>query len=83
MRVLVTGSSGQLGATIAEQLSAGHEPVSIDLVAGKWTQHVMSITDRAAVFQVVGGIDAIIHTASLHHPHLTTHSRQAFAERNS
>jgi len=42
----------------------------------------MSITDRPAVFQIVRGVDAIIHTASLHHPHLATHSRQAFVDTN-
>lgn len=82
MRVLVTGSSGQLGAAIAERLSTGHEPFGIDLVPGRWTQCVMSITDRPAVLQVVRGVDAIIHTASLHHPHLATYSRQAFVDTN-
>ena len=82
MRVLVTGSSGQLGATVAEQISADHELVGIDLVPGRWTQHVMSITDRTAVFEVVREVDAIIHTASLHQPHVATHPRQAFVDTN-
>jgi UDP-glucose 4-epimerase len=82
MRILVTGSSGQLGATIAEQLSHAHEPLGIDIVPGKWTQQVMSTTDRTAIFQVVKMVDAIIHTASLHHPHLETHARQAFIDTN-
>ena len=82
MRVLVTGSSGQLGATVAEQTSADHELVGIDLVPGRWTRHMMSITDRVAVFEVIREVDAIIHTASLHQPHVTTHSRQAFIDTN-
>src|SRR5579859_1707683 len=82
MRVLVTGSSGQLGATVAELLSTGHEPVGIDLIPGRWTQRVMSIVDRAAVFEAAREVDAIIHTASLHHPHVATHSRQAFVDTN-
>ena len=82
MRVLVTGSSGQLGATVAEQISADHELVGIDLVPGRWTRHVMSITERPAVFEVVREADAIIHTASLHQPHVATHSRQAFVDTN-
>lgn len=82
MRVLVTGSSGHLGAAVAEQLSTSHEPIGIDLVPGRWTQRVMSIADRAAVFEVVREVDAIIHTASLHQPHVATHSRQAFVDTN-
>jgi UDP-glucose 4-epimerase len=83
MRILVTGSSGQLGATIAEQLhSLHHEPFGIDLIPGRWTQQVVSTTDRAAVMQMVKMVDAIIHTASLHHPHLTTHARQDFIDTN-
>ncbi len=82
MRALVTGSSGHLGAAIAEQLSRSHEPIGIDLVPGKWTKRVMSIVDRAAVFQIVREVDAILHTASLHQPHVATHSRQVFVDTN-
>ena len=82
MRILVTGSSGQLGAAVAEQVSTSHEPIGIDLVPGRWTQHVMNITDRTAVFEVVREVDAIIHTASLHQPHVAIHSRRAFIDTN-
>ena len=67
---------------MAELLSTGHEPVGIDLIPGRWTQRVMSIVDRAAVFEAAREVDAIIHTASLHHPHVATHSRQAFVDTN-
>jgi UDP-glucose 4-epimerase len=82
MRILVTGSSGQLGSAIVEQLSHAHEPLGIDIVPGKWTQQVVSTTDRAGIFQVVKQVDAIVHTASLHQPHLETHSWQAFIDTN-
>jgi UDP-glucose 4-epimerase len=82
MRILITGSSGRIGAAIAEQLSANHEVTGIDVAPGKWTQHLMSIEDRDAVFRRVRGVNSIIHTASLHHPQLTTHSRQSFVSTN-
>src|SRR5689334_19850826 len=82
MRILVTGSSGHLGAAVAELVSTNHEPLGIDLVPGRWTRRLMSVTDRAAVFAVVREVDAIIHTASLHQPHVATHSRQAFVDTN-
>ncbi len=82
MRILVTGSSGHLGAAIAEQLSMSHEPIGIDLLPGRWTQHVVSIADRDAVFQVVSGVDSIVHTASLHQPQVATHAKQSFIDTN-
>jgi nucleoside-diphosphate-sugar epimerase len=37
MRVLVTGSSGLLGAALAERLERRHEVVGLDLRPGRWT----------------------------------------------
>ncbi len=82
MRILITGSSGLLGAAIAEQLAVEHEPVGIDRIPGKWTQHIVDITARARLFHLAKGMDAIIHSASLHHPQLATHSQQSFIETN-
>ncbi|GAC1371882.1 MAG: NAD(P)-dependent oxidoreductase [Ktedonobacteraceae bacterium] len=78
MRILITGSSGRLGAAIAQLLSINHEPFGIDLVPGPWTRQLADITDRRLVGKLVKGMDAIIHTASLHQPHLATHSPQQF-----
>lgn len=78
MRILVTGSSGYLGSAIAQLLAINHEPVGIDIMSGRWTQRVVDITDRSLVGKLVRGMDAVIHTASLHQPHITTHSSQQF-----
>ncbi len=82
MRILITGSSGQLGAEIARQLSSQHDITGIDLVEGAWTHHRVNIVDRGAVRSLVKGIDAVIHVASLHAPHLATFSKQAFIDVN-
>lgn len=82
MRVLITGSSGQLGAEIAQQLSSHHDIIGIDLVEGVWTHHLVNIVDREAVRNLMKGIDAVIHIASLHAPHLATKSSQAFIDVN-
>ena len=82
MRILITGSSGQLGAEIARQLSAQHDIIGIDRVEGVWTHHRVNIVDREAVRSLMKGIDAVIHIASLHAPHLAIESSQAFIDVN-
>ena len=41
-----------------------------------------SIVDRALVRRSVAGVDAVIHTATLHKPHVITHDRAAFVATN-
>lgn len=82
MRILLTGSSGQLGAAIAAQLAAHHELIGIDLVPGRWTERVENICNRDAMFRLAKGVDAIIHTASLHQPHIKSSSEDMFIQVN-
>jgi len=82
MRVLVSGSSGRVGSAIAELLSRDRLLVGLDLVPGRYTTHVGSVTDRALVLAAAAGVDAIIHTASLHVPDLDRCSPDAFESTN-
>lgn len=83
MRILVTGSSGHLGEGLVRTLGRGsHEVIGVDRKAGPFTHHVGTITDRDFVRDQVRSIDAIIHTATLHKPHIATHSRQDFVDAN-
>jgi len=82
MRILLTGSSGQLGSEIARQLSAQHEIVGLDRLPGQWTSRLGSVSDRATCFALMPGIDAVIHTASLHARHLNEVSKQDFIDTN-
>jgi nucleoside-diphosphate-sugar epimerase len=38
--------------------------------------------DREVVKRSVQGAEVVIHTATLHKPHVATHSRQAFVDTN-
>ncbi|MBR1231540.1 NAD(P)-dependent oxidoreductase [Bradyrhizobium sp. AUGA SZCCT0182] len=54
----------------------------MDVVPGAFTQLVGSITDRGLVRQCMKGVTAVLHTATLHKPHVATHSRQDFVDVN-
>ncbi|SFP91652.1 UDP-glucose 4-epimerase [Geodermatophilus dictyosporus] len=83
MAVLVTGSSGHLGEALVRVLRAAGEDVrGLDVAPSRWTDVVASVTDRAAVRAALAGADAVVHTATLHKPHLGTHDRQAFVDTN-
>ena len=83
MRVLVTGSTGHLGEALMRLLpELGHEPLGLDLTPGPFTRFVGSITDRSLVRRSLSDADAVMHTATLHKPHVATHSKQAFIDTN-
>jgi UDP-glucose 4-epimerase len=83
MRVLVTGSAGHLGEALMRTLgAAGHDPVGMDVLGSPFTGEVGSIADRDAVRRCMAGVEAVLHTATLHKPHVATHSRQAFVDTN-
>ena len=82
MRILLTGSSGQLGTEIARQLSADHKIIGLDKLPGQWTSQIGSLTDRETIFALMRGIDAVIHTASLHARHINDASKQDFIDTN-
>jgi len=83
MRILVTGSSGHLGEALVRVLAGeGHEVAGLDVLPSPFTSVVGSIADRAVVRECVRGVDAILHAATLHKPHVGSHDRPAFVETN-
>ncbi|MBR1245929.1 NAD(P)-dependent oxidoreductase [Bradyrhizobium sp. AUGA SZCCT0169] len=83
MTILVTGSSGHLGEALVRTLQAERrEVLGIDVLPGAFTQLVGSITDRGVVRQCMKGVTAVLHAATLHKPHVATHSRQDFVDVN-
>jgi UDP-glucose 4-epimerase len=83
MRILVTGSAGHLGEALVRVLGQeGHDVRGLDILASAFTGVVGSIADRAVVRDCVRGVDAVLHAATLHKPHVGSHGRADFVETN-
>ncbi|MFK7801304.1 MAG: NAD-dependent epimerase/dehydratase family protein [Anaerolineae bacterium] len=83
MKVLVTGSAGHLGEALMRTLKAQKvEAVGTDILASEFTHRVGTIADREHVRACMAGIDVVLHTATLHKPHVVTHSKQDFIDTN-
>ncbi len=80
MTTLVTGSSGHLGTGLMRVL--GDKAVGADLLAGPDTHVVGDLADRAVARRALEGVDAVIHTATLHKPHIGSHTRADFVAAN-
>lgn len=70
MKVLITGSSGRLGRALAAALAPVHSVVGLDRQPGPHTQVVADLGDAGTVAQALAGVQAVLHTAALHAPHV-------------
>jgi len=83
MKVLVTGSGGHLGEALMRILRrSDHEAVGLDIKSSAFTQRVGSIIDRSFVKECMQGADVVLHAATLHKPHIASHTRQDFVDTN-
>src|SRR3954463_5075933 len=83
MTILVTGSAGHLGEALVRVLrERGHDVAGLDVLPSAGTTHVGSITDRDAGRRAMHGVHTVVHAATLHKPHVATHSRQQFVDTN-
>lgn len=56
--------------------------LGIDRLPSPWTDRVGDIADAAFVRESMAGVTQVLHTATLHKPHVQTHARQAFIDTN-
>ncbi|MFZ1990848.1 MAG: NAD(P)-dependent oxidoreductase [Alphaproteobacteria bacterium] len=83
MAIVVTGSSGHLGEALMRTLRARGAPATgLDIKPSRFTDRVGSVGNRRFVAECLAGARTVIHTATLHKPHVATHSNQDFIDTN-
>ena len=83
MTILVTGSRGHLGEALMRRFRAdGRAARGLDILPSPYTEQVGSICDRELVRASLTGVDVVVHAATLHKPHIATHSAEDFIETN-
>ena len=83
MKVVVTGSSGHLGEALVRTLKElGYQVAGLDILESPFTTRVGSISDRSWVRRCLQDVQQVFHAATLHKPHVATHSRQDFLDTN-
>ena len=82
MRVLVTGAAGLIGSGIAARLRRDHDVIGLDINAGTEVAVLGDCLEVAGWRQQLGKLDAIIHVAALHAPHVGRRSIAEFRQLN-
>jgi nucleoside-diphosphate-sugar epimerase len=82
MRVLVTGSAGLIGSGVAARLRKEHDVIGVDLNPGAHVHIVGDCVDVADWSLRAGRVDAVVHTAALHAPHIAQRSSGEFRRAN-
>jgi UDP-glucose 4-epimerase len=82
VKVLVTGSSGRIGGAVAARLSLRHPVTGVDARPGPLTTAVLDVRDTAGMATHLSGVEAVVHTASLHVPDLAARTAAEFREVN-
>lgn len=70
MKVLLTGSSGRIGRAIFNALIPHHAVTGLDRSPFSTTSVLGDVADAALLRTSLQDVDAVVHTASLHAPHV-------------
>jgi UDP-glucose 4-epimerase len=83
MTILVTGSAGHLGEALMRTFhQQGQAARGLDIKPSLFTHCVGSIAERGVVRRCMAGMRTVLHAATLHKPHVATHSYQDFLDTN-
>jgi UDP-glucose 4-epimerase len=70
MRVLVTGASGRIGRAICVRLMPEHDVLGFDRAPSSTADVLADLGDADAMAAAMRGVDAVVHAAALHAPHV-------------
>lgn len=82
MRILVTGAAGLIGSAVATRLNRDHDVLGLDLNRGPQVTLIADCLDVAGWGPPLGSIDAIVHVAALHAPHVGVRNEPDFRRAN-
>ena len=82
MKVLLTGASGRVGRAIYIRLCSGHEVLGYDQAPSSTADIVAPLEDTDRLRCALEGVDAVVHTAALHAPHVGLRSESEFERVN-
>lgn len=82
MKILITGAAGRVGRAIYARLCSDHEVVGLDRVPSSTSDVVASIEDLDQIQAALQGVDAVIHVAALHAPHVGKCTDEKFVSVN-
>jgi UDP-glucose 4-epimerase len=78
MKIAVTGTSGRIGRAIHFSLCQNHRITGVDRSVASVTTHLGDIGDYGLLRKAFRGVDAVVHTAALHAPHVGIHDESEF-----
>ncbi|MFB9750172.1 NAD-dependent epimerase/dehydratase family protein [Paenibacillus hodogayensis] len=70
MKILITGSTGRVGRAIYIRLCKKHPVAGLDRAPSSTADFVGDIGDETLLARALKGVDAVVHTAALHAPHV-------------
>jgi UDP-glucose 4-epimerase len=82
MKIAITGTSGRIGRAIHFSLCQNNEITGIDRKVASVTTHLGEIDDYALLIKAFRGVDAVVHSAALHAPHVGIHGDNEFCRIN-
>ena len=82
MRILVTGAAGLIGSAVATRLRDEHDVTGLDLMPGSEVQIIGDCFDVADWRHRTDKVDAVVHVAALHAPHVGQRSEADFRRAN-
>jgi nucleoside-diphosphate-sugar epimerase len=70
MKLLITGAAGRVGRALRARLQGEHAVLGLDRVPAPGVDRVGDLADTGLLTAALQGVDAVLHCAALHAPHV-------------